>query len=213
MRIRLLLLAAIISIQLHAQPYQPPMRNVNMWTSSGRVITTIEENGKDGISFSEDQGKGFWLLNDYIFSEGTIEFDVRGRNLLQRSFVGIAFHYQNDTTYDAVYFRPFNFSNPDTARRSRAVQYISLPGFYWDKLRKDFPRQYENKVNPVPDGDDWFHAKLVISGKTIKVFVNNSTIPSLEVEKLSATKSGQLAFWVDTGSNGSFANLVITPSK
>jgi hypothetical protein len=32
---------------------------------------------------------------------------------------------------------------------------------------------------------------------------------SLAVEKLSDTKSGQIGLWVDTGSDGSFANLVI----
>jgi hypothetical protein len=210
---RLLILAIVIPFELIAQTYKPDLRNVNLWTLSGRTIETINENGKDGIKFSEAKGNGLWLLNKYNFSEGSIEFDVKGRNVLQQSFVGIAFHYQNDSTYDAVYFRPFNFSNPDTARRSRAVQYISLPGFYWDKLRKDFPGKYENKVNPVPDPADWFHVKLVVSGKKISVFVNNSSTPSLSVEKLNNTKSGQIGLWVDNGSDGSFANLVITASK
>jgi hypothetical protein len=210
---KLLILSILIPFQLLAQPYKPAMRNVNQWSSSGRIIETIDENGKDGIRFSEDNGKGFWLLNDYTFSDCTIEFDVKGRNILQKSFVGLAFHYQNDSTYEAVYFRPFNFSNADTARRRRAVQYISLPGFYWDKLRNDFPGKYENKINPVPDPDDWFHVKLVIAGKNITVFVNNSTIPSLQVEKLGKNQSGQIACWVDHGSDGSFANMVITPIK
>jgi hypothetical protein len=207
------MLAIIIPIQLIAQTYKPALRNVNLWTLSGRTVETIDENGKDGIKFNEDKGKGLRLLKDYNFSEGTIELDIKGRNVLQKSFVGIAFHYQNDSTYDAVYFRPFNFSNPDTSRRSRAVQYISLPGFYWDKLRKEFPAQYENKVNPVPNPDDWFHVKLAISGKKITVFVNDSPTPSLMVEKLSDTKNGLIGLWVDTGSDGSFANLIITADK
>jgi len=209
---RILILVIIIPFQLFAQTYKPALRNVNLWTLSGRTVETIIENGKDGIKFSEDKGPGLWLLKEYIFSNGTIEFDVKGRNVLQKSFIGIAFHFQNDSTYDAVYFRPFNFSNPDTARRSRAVQYISLPGFYWDKLRNQFPGKYENKVTPVPDPDDWFHVKLIIADKKIIVFVNNSTVPSLEVEKLSSTKNGQIGLWVDNGSDGSFANLVITPA-
>jgi hypothetical protein len=211
---RILILAIMmIPFQLFAQTYKPPMRNVNLWTLSGRTVETIDQDGKDGIKFNEDKGKGLRILNDYIFSDGSIEFDIRGRNLLQKSFVGIVFHFQNDSTYDVVYFRPFNFSNPDTSRRSRAVQYISLPGFYWDKLRREFPGKYENKVNPVPDPDDWFHVKLVVLGKKITVFVNNASNPSLEVEKLTSTNSGQIGLWVDTGSDGSFANLVITPIK
>ncbi|MFN8346360.1 MAG: family 16 glycoside hydrolase [Spirosomataceae bacterium] len=195
---------------VNAQPYQPALRNVNSWVLSGRTIETINENGKDGIKFSENEGRGLWLLKNYTFSEGTVEFDVKGRNVLQKSFVGFAFHYQNDSTYDVVYFRPFNFSNPDTARRVRAVQYMSLPDFGWSKLRAGHPQKYESSVNPVPDPDDWFHAKVVIKGKKVIVFVNNSSKPSLEAEKLTDTKSGQIALWVDTGSDGSFANLTIT---
>jgi hypothetical protein len=210
---RILFFVLIFPLQLLAQPYKPSLRNINLWTLTGRTIETFNENGKDGITFSEDQGKGLWLLKEYNFSEGTIELDIKGRNTLQRSFVGIAFHFQNDSTYDAVYFRPFNFKNPDTARRSRAVQYISLPGFYWDKLRADFPGKYENKVTPVPEPDDWFHVKLVVKNDKITVFVNDSAQPSLDVKKLSRTHNGQIGLWVDTGSDGSFANLVITPGK
>jgi hypothetical protein len=67
------------------------------------------------------------ILSGIDFSNGVIEFDVKGKNVVQQSFVGVAFHHQDEKTFDAVYFRPFNFSNPDTARRRRAVQYISMP--------------------------------------------------------------------------------------
>lgn len=204
-----LIIMIFCSFQGFAQTFKPSLRNVNLWKLTGRTIETIEEKGKDGIKFSEENRTGFWLLKDYIFSEGSIEFDVKGRNVMQKSFVGLAFHVQNDSTYDAVYFRPFNFQNADTARRNRAVQYISMPNFYWNKLRKDFPAKYESKVNPVPNPDDWFHVKVVVEGKKINVFVNNSPNPSLSVEKLNDAKSGEIALWVDNGSDGSFANLMI----
>ena len=130
-----------------------------------------------------------------------------------RSFLGLAFHIQNDSTYDAIYFRPFNFSNPDTIRRWRAVQYISLPRYEWDKLREKFPGKYENKVNPVPGGDDWFHCKIIISGEMISVFVNNSSTPSLVVNKLTDTTTGKIGLWIENGSDGSFADLTITAKK
>lgn len=87
---------------------------------------------------------------------------------------------------------------------------MSLPSFRWSKLRAEQPQKYENKVDPVPDPDDWFHVKVTIKGKKIAVFVNNSSKPSLEVEKLTDTKSGQIGLWVDYGSDGSFADLTIT---
>ncbi len=38
---------------------------------------------------------------------------MRGKNVFQKSFIGIAFHGQDDKTYDAVYCRPFNFIAKD----------------------------------------------------------------------------------------------------
>jgi hypothetical protein len=126
-----------------------------------------------------------------------------------QSFLGLAFHIQNDSTYDAIYFRPFNFSNPDTIRRWRAVQYISLPKYEWDKLREEFPGKYENKVNPVPNGDEWFHCKVTVKDRVISVFVNNSVKPSLVVNKLTSSSKGKIGLWVENGSDGSFADLEI----
>ena len=132
---------------------------------------------------------------------------------MQQSFVGFAFHIQDEKTYDAIYFRPFNFMNADTTRRWRAVQYISHPVYTWDKLRQDHPGKYENKVNPVPQPEGWFHVKIVVEGSDVKVFVNNAPTPSLAVKKIATVSKGQFGFWVGNGSDGSFANLVITPSK
>ena len=70
----------------------------------------------------------------------------------------MAFHGLNDTTFDAVYFRPFNFNNP--ARNGHSVQYISHPEFPWYKLRKE---QYENLINPVPEPNDWFHVLIIMA--------------------------------------------------
>ena len=209
----LLILLLFGSIQSFSQTYRPDLQNINLWTLSGRTIETINKKDTAGIKFNEDTVKGMYLLKNYFFSEGSIEFDVKGRDILQKSFVGLAFHYQNDSTYDAVYFRPFNFQNADTLRRLRAVQYISMPGFYWNVLRNKFPNQYEKKVSPVPDPNSWFHVYILIKGKNISVFVNNAKQPSLVVEKLSSTKTGQIALWVDFGSDGSFANLKIKKRK
>ncbi len=53
------------------------------------------------------------------FETGTIAFEVRGKNELQRSFVGVAFHGElagDEATYEAVYFRPFNMCNLTSPR-------------------------------------------------------------------------------------------------
>jgi len=213
MRYLILIFILAISHNLFSQAYKPDMHNKEQWSTIKRGVKYIEENGKKAVKIEEGDGIKILTLNNSSFSNGTIEFDAKGRNVIGQSFVGLAFHIQNDTTYDAIYFRPFNFANPDTIRRWRAVQYISIPGHEWDKLREKFPGKYENKVNPVPNADDWFHAKIVVKDKTISVFVNNSSTPSLVVNKLSNTSNGKIGLWVENGSDGSFANLEIRSEK
>lgn len=188
-------------------------QKVSNFTVENRQIEAVTENGRQAIKMSEAPGDGLAILNDVTFSSGTIEFDVKGRNVMQESFVGIAFLVQERSRYDAIYFRPFNFMNADTARRHRAVQYISQPDYPWEKLREQFPGKYEHKVSPVPDPDSWFHAKVVVDGKKVSVFVNDSKSPSLEVVRLTDVQTGKVALWVGNGSNGSFANLTITHAK
>jgi hypothetical protein len=183
------------------------------WKIHNRTVTSLNEAGKTGVRFDEQPGDGVAWLAGVKFSEGTIECDLRGKNVLQRSFVGIAFHGVNEKVFDAVYFRPFNFKHEDAVRRSHAVQYISHPAHTWSKLRSEYPLKYEQPVKPVPDPEAWFHARIVVANNKISVFVNDAQEPSLVVEKLNARTEGMVGFWVGTTSGGDFANLKITPSK
>ncbi len=194
-----------------AQQIAPDFSNLSSFRVVNRNVSPSKE--KKGIYLNEKEGEGFTLLPGTLFSEGSIEVDIKGRNKLQRSFTGIIFHVENDSTFEGIYFRPFNFMNSDTARRSRAVQYFYHPQFPWDVLRSRFPGKYENKVSPVPDPDQWFHVRVDVSGEEIKVFVDYSEKPSLTVKSLSKTKTGPIGLWVGTTSDGSFANLQITPKK
>jgi hypothetical protein len=165
---------------------------------------------KNGIHVDEKEGDGVVWLNDINFSSGTIEFDVKGRNAMQQSFVGLAFHGLNDSTMDAVYFRPFNFQSQDAERKSHSVQYISLPAYDWQKLRTDFPNRYEHTIDPSPQPNDWFHVRLVIKYPKVSAYVNNNSNPDLIVDQLSNRKEGKIGFWVGNNSDGDFANLKIT---
>jgi hypothetical protein len=196
-----------------SQTVQPDFNHLGQWRAANRKVEAINENGKKGLRLNALPGEGLLLLNGSKFARGTIEFDVKGKNLPGQSFVGFAFHVQDEKAYDAIYFRPFNFMNTDTVRRSRSVQYVSHPTYTWDKLRAQHPGKYENKVNPVPSPDAWFHVKIVVDGNTIKAFVNNSEKPSLDVEKISKANTGNVAFWVGNNSEGSFANLIIDAEK
>jgi hypothetical protein len=162
------------------------------------------------IEVDEKPGVGLVWFGDKTFSDGTIEFDVKGKDVPQRSFVGVAFHGLNDSTYDAVYFRPFNFKAADAVRKSHGVQYISNPKHDWPVLREQFPNKYEQAVDPAPDPNDWFHVRIEVKGKVISVFVNNSTIPSLIVNALSDRKTGKIGMWAGNGSGASWRKIFIT---
>ncbi|HLO82236.1 MAG TPA: hypothetical protein VK166_14820, partial [Chitinophagaceae bacterium] len=92
-----------------------------------RTVAAVEEGGRKFIRVSENNDEGLVWLPVEPFSSGKIEILMRGKDVLQRSFVGIAFHGLNDSTYDAVYCRPFNFFAQDSVRRIHAIEYIAHP--------------------------------------------------------------------------------------
>ncbi len=176
-----------------------------------RKVSTFTENDKKGIRFSKSENDGVAWLNGVEFSNGSIELDIKGKDVFQQSFVGIAFHGIDNKTFDAVYFRPFNFQSTDPARKIHAVQYVAYPDYPWQILREKFNGKFEKAVIPSPDGTEWFHVKITIKYPMVTVFVNGSSEPSLNIEKLSNRKTGKIGLWVGNNSDGDFANLQITP--
>lgn len=167
----------------------------------------------DIIHLNENENDGVAWLNSQEFTQGIIELDIKGKDILQQSFVGMAFHGLNDSTYEVVYFRPFNFRSNDPVRKAHAVQYVALPKYDWPKLRSEHPNQYEQPINPAPEPNDWFHVRIEIKATQINVFVNNSSTPSLSIEALAHNGGKRIGYWVGNGSAGDWKNLKITPTK
>ena len=166
-----------------------------------------------GVHVTEKQGPGVVWVEGTDFGQGTIEVEVRGRDMLQRSFLGIAFHGKDDTTYEVVYLRPFNFRAQEPDRHQHAVQYVSVPDYDWPRLRKEFPEEFENPVDPSIEPTAWVPLRVVVQEKTIQIYVGKVTAPTLEVRKLGALAVGRVGLWVGNNSDGDFANLRITPRK
>jgi len=177
-----------------------------------RRAGTITDGARKGARLSENPGDGVAYLQGIEFTNGTIECEIRGKDVLQQSFVGVAFHGVDGTTYDAIYFRPFNFRSDDAARRVHAVQYISHPTYTWQKLREEQPGKYERAVNPVPDPNGWFRMHIVIASPGVSVFVADAADPCLVVNQLGDRKKGSVGLWVGNNSGGDFANLKIIPT-
>ena len=184
------------------------------WKVVGRTTSIADIKGKHALKLSEAPGMGVVWLDGYDFGNGVIEVDILGRSQpVQGSFVGVAFRVVDAQTHDAVYFRPFNFRAADSTRRSHAVQYVSHPRWSWQTLRTEHPGAYERSVIPEPDGDDWFHVRVVVERPKVRVFVNEAKEPCLAVDELSERTHGSLGIWVGEGSGGAFANLRVTRTR
>ncbi|SHF43131.1 hypothetical protein [Pedobacter caeni] len=166
-------------------------------------VTPVVKDKQQGLSLN-----GIVWIKDLEFSTGTIEVDLRGKDVFQESFLGIALG-KDSISYEAVYFRPFNFQSEDSLRRKHTVQYVSEPAFPWHRLREEQPLVYENATKPVPLASDWFHARILVKADEVQVYVNHSSEVSLSVKRLNTIKKGVIGLWT-TGLKGDFANLVIT---
>ena len=82
--------AAMLQIDLAERLSAGRLRVVN------REVTAIQ--GTRGVHLSERQGTGIAWVEGSEFGQGTIELDVRGRDVFQHSFVGVAFHRRDDST-------------------------------------------------------------------------------------------------------------------
>jgi len=169
-----------------------------------RNVIPITDGDRKGISLT-----GLIWLEGEMFSKGTIDVDLRGKDVFQKSFIGIAFHGVDTTTHDLIYFRPFNFRAADPIRKIHAVQYTSEPDFPWPRLREEKNGIYEKGIDPPPSATEWFHARIQVGENEIKVYVNNATNPSLTVNKLNTRKGGLIGLW-NYGLPGDFANLTVT---
>jgi hypothetical protein len=198
-------MAATAQIDLSERLAAGKLRAVN------REVTALQ-GSHGGVSVDDRTGAGVVWIEGTDFAEGTIELYVRGRDVFQRSFVGVAFHRKDDDTYDVVYLRPFNFRTDDPVRRQHAVQYMASPNYDWPRLRKEFPEEFENPVDPSLEPADWVPLRIVVEGGTIQVYAGPVTTPTLDVRKLGEHNRGMIGLWTGTNSDGDFGYLRIKPS-
>jgi hypothetical protein len=128
-----------------------------------------------------------------------------------RGFVGIAFRVAPDAAhFECIYLRPKNGRANDQLQRNHSTQYISVPGFPWQKLRAETPGKYESYVDLVPG--EWTHVKISVTGTSAQLYVNGSEQPVLIVNDLKQPMAkGAVALWVGPGTIAHFANLRIEP--
>ena len=204
--------AASQSISLDS-PDQLKLVNVKAETVTfkGRKALRVRDAAPAGTG---DEGR-LAVLPKTNFQNGTIEVDLAGEpgpNAPEgaRGFVGVAFRVATDESrFECVYLRPTNGRAEDQVRRNHSVQYISIPGFPWQLLRKDFPEKYETYVDLAPG--EWAKVKIEVRGEKARLYVNDVEQPTLLVNDLKQGETkGSIALWVGTGTVAHFANLRIS---
>lgn len=162
-----------------------------------------------------DEGR-LVILPKTDFQNGVIEVDLTGEpgpgaGEGARGFVGVAFRVAPDQSrFECIYLRPTNGRAEDQIRRNHSVQYISMPGFPWHFLRKEFPEKYETYVDLV--ASEWTRVKIEVRGEKARLYVNGVEQPTFLVNDLKQGQSkGSIALWIGPGTLAHFANLRISP--
>jgi hypothetical protein len=178
----------------------------------GRGAMRVSDAGPQDL---DDAGR-FAVVPGSSFQDGTIEVNLSGDTAPNappnlRGFVGIAFRVTADRShFECFYLRPKNGQAEDQVQRSHSVQYISIPGFGWQKLRSDSPGKYESYADLIPG--QWTQMKIQVAGSRARLYVNGTEQPTLIVNDLKQSSvNGAIALWVGPGSIAHFADLNVTP--
>ena len=217
--------AAIVvaAFAVHAQSsHSVPVLSVEQLELRYVKAETVTYQGRSGVRIVDvgapdlgDAGR-LAIVRGTSLTDGTIEVDLTGdtapdaaENL--RGFVGIAFRVASDASrFECFYLRPKNGRSQDPVQRSHSTQYISIPGFPWQKLRAETPGKYESYVDLVPG--EWTKVKIVVSGDKAQLYVNGAAQPALIVNDLKqARAAGAIALWIGPGTIAHFANLKVAP--
>jgi hypothetical protein len=194
---------ALDKLELHNVKAEPA-------TYQGRAGVRITDAGPEGL---DDAGR-LAIVPGSSFQDGTIEVDLSGDTAPDarpelRGFVGIAFRVNPDRShFECFYLRPKNGRSEDQLQRNHSVQYISIPGFPWQKLRSESPGKYESYVDLVPG--QWTPVKIQVAGSRARLYVNGAEQPALIVNDLKQpVVNGAIALWVGLGTIAHFSELKV----
>ncbi len=168
----------------------------------------------DAAAAGTDDAERLAIIPGTSFQDGTIEVSLSGDTLANaaaqaRGFAGIAFRVSgNGSQFECFYLRPKNGRAEDQLQRNHSTQYISVPGYPWNKLREESPGKYESYVDLVPG--QWTKVKIEVSGTKARLYVNGSEQPVLIVNDLKqAPVKGGIALWVGPGTVAHFSGLKV----
>ena len=168
------------------------------WDFQEGKVTFMDYKGKKSMKIGSLSGQV--VLKDVVFKDGTIEFDVDPHPTEFAS--SVYFHRKDAKEQEIVYLRVPRIGSK---LANQGIQYAP----YFDGVNMwDIYPQYQAPA--MAKASEWNHMKLVISGKQMKVYVNDMVNTALEVPKLEGTMAeGSIAF----EGEGYITNLQIKPNE
>lgn len=142
---------------------------------------------------SENQAIG--IRKDLNLRNFKVEMDIAGEVMS-----GLGFRVADEQNYEFIYFRP------GYGGTQEAIQYIPIYNGALSWVFYNYPT-YETEADIK--ALEWFHARIEVRGGRLKVFVNNSPTPQMDVTLLNGElKSGNLLLRSMFGKSY-FANISI----
>jgi len=193
-----------------------PLTDVTGLIAKNVVVKPVEYKGRKAVLVTSPSAEdGVAVLPATDFQDGTIEADIALKittppGVRMPGFVGIAFRMRQDASHgELFYLRPGNSHAEDQAMRNHSIQYVAVPDFDWNKLRRQWPYVYESYANL--QFETWTHVVIEVKGRTAKLFLNGSQGPSLIVNGLKGEDlHGSVALWGYQGEESYFSNVRIT---
>ena len=184
--------------------------SAKQWTFNGKY-TKADYLGKPAIKLIRGKetatGASIAYLNNYTFSDGSIELDIAtpfAKSMI--SFLGVVFHFNRVGTephYECFYFRPF------MSGRSGAMQYMPI-----NNGLVNWP-DYQSAVYqgaPVCKTQQWFHVKIDVKGSMATVFVDGKQVYQIKNLARGSSK-GSVGLWLGNTPEGYFANFKVTKAS
>jgi hypothetical protein len=137
-------------------------------------------------------GNGLVVLKGVDFSDGVIEFDLLPA---EKQFSSMYFRYKDSLESECFYFRTDRVGQP------QAIQYTPIIGGIncWNLFDN-----YQNAAEWQPNTP--IHTKLVVAGPRLRVYLNGSAEPAMDVPRLEGNVShGSICF----EGKGTLSNLVV----
>lgn len=153
------------------------------WSFQAGKVDFIDYKGQKVMRLAQNTGPV--VLNEVVFLNGTIEFDLEP--IRPESAQSIYFHRHDSNDQEIVYLRTNSTQNP---LANDGIQYSPYMGGVnlWDL----YP-EYQAPALLKPG--EWNHLKLIVSGHRLQVFLNQVPQAVLDIPQLEASsRQGSIAF-------------------